>query len=50
VAAVDDDGNPMPDRAVVTMKPYVQYKLWSWANSMGPGPQCALLTYSVRVR
>lgn len=47
-ADFDVDGNPMPNRAVITMKPYVQYKLYSWANSAGPGPQCALLTYSVR--
>jgi len=48
-AAFDEDGNPMPNRAVISMKPYVEYKLYRWDNVSGPGPQCGLLNYSVGV-
>ena len=42
-------GNPMPSRTVVTMRPYVQYKLFGWANTTGPGPRCTLRSFTVRV-
>jgi hypothetical protein len=45
-AAFDPDGNPMPNTATITMTPYVEYKLYRWDNVAGPGPQCALLSYS----
>jgi len=44
----DDDGNPLANQAVITMKPYEQYKLYRWTDASGPGPQCSLLNYSVR--
>ncbi len=46
--ADDPDGNPMPTRAVITMQPYVEYRVYSWpADYTGPGPHCELLSYSV---
>jgi len=48
-AAFDADGDPMPSTAAITMRPYVEYKLYRWDNVAGPGPQCSLLTYSAPV-
>jgi len=45
-AGFDPDGSPMPSTAEITMRPYVEYKLYRWDNVAGPGPQCSLLTYS----
>jgi hypothetical protein len=49
-ADFDPAGNPMPDRTVITMKPYVEYQVFRWASDYsGPGPRCDLLNYSVTV-
>ena len=48
-AAYDPDGNPMPDRIVVTLNPYQTTKLYTWANAPGPGPRCDLRSYSAHV-
>ena len=50
-ADFDPAGNAMPDRAVITMKPYVEYQVYRWAaDYSGPGPRCNLVNYSVTVR
>jgi hypothetical protein len=50
-ADFDEDGNPLPDRAVVTLRPYAETPVYSWqAGYTGPGPNCSLLNYSVSAR
>jgi hypothetical protein len=39
----------MPRQIVVTLNPFETTKLYSWANSPGPGPRCELLSYSLHV-
>ncbi|MBV8474451.1 MAG: hypothetical protein JO234_13620 [Hyphomicrobiales bacterium] len=49
-AAYDPDGNPAPTTAVVTLPPYTESRVFSWAAGYsGPGPNCSLLNYSVAV-
>jgi hypothetical protein len=46
----DPAGNPLPKTTVVTLTPYTEYRLYTWpATYGGPGPNCALLHYSVVV-
>jgi hypothetical protein len=48
-AAYDDNGVPMAVRTLVTMQPYTEYQVYNWPeNVAGPGPHCALRSYSVR--
>jgi hypothetical protein len=47
--AYDFDGNPLPDRMLVTMAPYQTYKIFGWVNATGPGPRCNLLSYTVHI-
>ena len=49
-AGYDPDGNPLPNTSVVTLRPYAEYRVFSWAaDYSGPGPNCALDSYSVSV-
>lgn len=50
-ADYDAAGAPMPNRAVIRMKPYVEYQVYRWASDYsGPGPRCALVNFSATVR
>ncbi len=49
-ANYDPDGNPLPNTTVVTLPPYTESRVFSWASDYsGPGPNCSLLHYSVSV-
>jgi hypothetical protein len=49
-ARFDRRGNPLPSTTVVTLPPYTEYRVYSWAAGYtGPGPNCDLLNYSVSV-
>ncbi|HEY1941459.1 MAG TPA: hypothetical protein VGH40_04985 [Roseiarcus sp.] len=49
-ANYDPDGNALPNTTVVTLRPYTEYRVFSWAaDYSGPGPNCALVHYSVSV-
>jgi hypothetical protein len=47
--AYDFEGNPALGRAVLTMRPYVEYKLYDWANGAVPNPNCTLRSYTVHM-
>jgi hypothetical protein len=42
----DFDGNPLPGKKRVTMRPYVVYKLRHWGSAFYP--ECSLRSYTVR--
>jgi hypothetical protein len=44
----DLNGNPMPGRAVLTMRPYVTYKLYAWPGG-STDKHCALRSYTVHM-
>jgi hypothetical protein len=44
-AAQDPDGAPMPRTAVLTMKPYVTYKIYNWPE--GSDAHCSLRSVTV---
>ncbi len=43
----DLEGNPVPGTAVLSMRPYVTYKLFGWPDGSGPDHRCALRSYTV---
>lgn len=45
----DFDGNPMPGRAVLTMRPYVTYKLYAWPAGGSADKHCALRSSTVHM-
>jgi hypothetical protein len=48
---VDRAGVPTPNRIVVPMKPYIQYRVYSWGiNYTGPGPECSFLNFSAQAQ
>jgi hypothetical protein len=50
-AGYDRAGVPMPGRIVVPMRPFVQYRIYSWGtNYTGPGPQCSFLNFSAQAQ
>jgi hypothetical protein len=49
-ASHDRAGEPLPKTTVVTLAPYTEYRLYTWPSTYGgPGPNCALVNYSVSV-
>jgi hypothetical protein len=48
-ARFDFEGNPAPGRAFISMRPYVEYKIYSWPEGFSLTPQCKLRFYSVHV-
>jgi hypothetical protein len=44
----DFDGNPVPGRVVVILRPHRPYKLYAWPNSFNP--HCSLRSYAARNR
>jgi hypothetical protein len=47
----DRAGVPTPGRIVVPMKPFIQYRIYSWGtNYTGPGPQCSFLNFSAQAQ
>jgi hypothetical protein len=44
----DYDGNPMPGRAILRMRPYVTYKLYAWPEG-STNPHCALRSSTVHM-
>jgi hypothetical protein len=44
----DFDGNPLPGRVIVILRPHMTYKLYAWPNSFNP--HCSLRSYAAHNR